>query len=148
MTGLIRWTPQADLFRTRVGRLFDDAFNDFLSPVGDAEISTRSWMPPVDIRETENELVLTAELPGMTKDDIEITLENNVLTLSGQRNFEKDVERESYHRIERAYGRFSRSFALPRNFSTEDVKAQFKDGVLHITLPKREEAKPRRIDIR
>ena len=148
-TGLIRWNPQMDVFRTRMNRLFDGAFNDFLAPVGESEAySTRAWMPPVDIRETEGELVLSAELPGLAKKDIEITVEDHVLTLSGERTFEKDVERENYHRLERSYGKFSRSFSLPRNVRTDKVNATFADGVLHIALPKTEESKPRKIDIR
>ena len=88
------------------------------------------------------------ELPGLTKDDVSITLENNILTLSGERKLEKDVQEESYHRMERSYGTFIRTFALPNNLQTEKVEAIFKDGVLTITLAKAEEAKPRKIVIR
>jgi HSP20 family protein len=101
----------------------------------------------VDIQETEEGYRLTAELPGLTKDDINITLENNVLRLSGERKFEKDVKKESYHRIERAYGTFGRSFVLPQQVSSDKVEAAFKDGILTVTVPKAEQAKPRKIAI-
>ncbi len=148
-TGLIRWTPQTDLFRSRMSRFFDQAFDEFLSPLaGSEELSSRGWLPPVDIRETDEALALHAEIPGLTKDDVNITLENNVLTISGERKFEKDAKKDNYHRIERAYGAFSRSFSLPANVRTDQVRASFKDGVLTVSLPKAEEAKPRRIEIK
>lgn len=148
-TGLIRWTPQTDLFRSRMSRFFDQAFDEFLSPLaGSEELSSRGWLPPVDIRETDEALTLHAEIPGLTKDDVNITLENNVLTISGERKFEKDAKKDNYHRIERAYGAFSRSFSLPANVRTDQVRASFKDGVLTVSLPKAEEAKPRRIEIK
>ena len=149
-TGLIRWNPHMDLFRDRMSRFFDEAFNDFVRPVSGEreELGRRAWAPAVDIRETADELVLAAEIPGLTKKDVEITVEDHTLTLSGERKLEKDVEKENYHRIERAYGRFSRVFTLPANVRTDQVKAEVKDGVLLIHLPKAEEAKPRRIEIR
>ena len=146
MTTLMRWTPP-DVFRSRMTRLFDESFNHFLSPVTSAEELGGKWVPPVDIRETDDELTLLAEVPGLGKDDVNVTLENNVLTLSGERRFEKDADKEGYHRIERSYGSFTRSFTLPANVQTDQVKASFEQGVLSITLPKREEAKPRKIDI-
>jgi HSP20 family protein len=89
-----------------------------------------------------------AELPGMTREDVQITLENNVLSIAGERKFEKDVKGESYHRLERTFGTFARSFTLPANVKTDKVEATFKDGVLTVTLPKVEEAKPRRVEIK
>lgn len=148
MTSLIRWSPRPDVLRTHMSRLFDDAFNDFLAPVaGREDTRAGAWMPAVDIRETADSLVFHAELPGMTKDQVELTLENNILTLKGERQFERDEERESYHRIERGYGTFNRTFALPANVKTDDVKASFDNGVLTIELPKIDEAKPRRVQI-
>jgi len=148
MTSLIRWNPRPDMLRSRVSHLFDDAFNEFVAPLaGREETRTGAWMPAVDIRETADGLIFHAELPGMTKDDIELTLENNVLTLKGERKFERDEERESYHRIERGYGTFTRTFALPSNVRTDDVKASFENGMLTVELPKVEEAKPRRVQI-
>ena len=106
-----------------------------------------SWRPAVDVQESDEALTLTAELPGLKKEDVNITLESRVLTLSGERRFENEDQRNNYHRIERAYGRFSRSFTLPSNVDGSGIKAQFDNGVLRITLPKAEEARPRKIDI-
>ena len=147
MTTLMRWTPP-DVFRNRMSRLFDDSFNHFLAPINSSEELSGKWLPPVDVRETDEALTLVAEVPGLSKDDVSITLENNVLTISGERRFEKDAEKESYHRIERAYGTFSRSFTLPANVESDKAKATFENGVLSIALPKSEEAKPRKIAIK
>jgi HSP20 family protein len=148
-TGLIRWNPEADVLRTRVDRLFNQMLGDlWSSPMSTEEVSTRRWSPAVDIRETDEALVLTAELPGLTKEDVQITLENQVLTLSGERKFEKEAKGENYHRIERSYGAFTRAFTLPTHVKTEKVDASFEHGVLTVTLPKMEESKPRRISIR
>ena len=148
-TSLIRWSPETDLFRSRFGRLFDESFNDFLSPLGGTRVSsTLDWMPAVDIKETDEALTIFAEIPGLTKENVSITMENSVLTISGERKFEKDVEKENFHRIERVYGSFHRSFSLPANVATEKADASFKDGVLTVTLPKTDEAKPRQIAIK
>jgi len=148
-TGLIRWNPEADVLRGRVDRLFNQMLQDLWGTTLPAEeVSTRRWAPAVDIKETEDALVLRAELPGLTKEDVKITLENQVLTLSGERKFEKEAKGESYHRIERSYGAFTRAFTLPTHVKTEKVDATFADGVLTVTLPKMEEAKPRHIAIR
>jgi HSP20 family protein len=104
-------------------------------------------VPPVDIQETEEGYRLQAELPGLTKEDIDITLENNVLRLSGERKFERDVKKESFHRVERTYGTFSRAFSLPQQVNAEGVQAGFENGVLTILVPKAEQAKPRKISI-
>lgn len=148
-TSLTRWTPTGDLFRTRFSRLFDQAFNDMVGNLeGSEETARHNWMPPVDIRETEDALFLTAELPGLSKDDVEITIEDHVLSLRGERKLEKDLHKENYHRIERSYGSFSRTFSLPTNVRTDEVNASFRDGVLHVEIPKAEEAKPRKITIK
>lgn len=147
-TSLIRWTPTTDLFRHGFNRMLDQTFNDFFAGRPSEDATTRGWLPPVDIRETDEALSLFVELPGLKSEDVEITLENSVLTLRGERKFEKDVKAENYHRIERSYGAFSRSFTLPRNVQSDQVKASFADGVLHIDLPKSAEARPRRIDIK
>jgi len=147
-TSLIRWNPAADLYRDRLDRLFDRAFSDFLAPVGDDAVSTRRWMPAVDVRETADALTFSVELPGMKKEDVHITLENNVLTISGDRKFEKNVDGENFHRVERSYGSFARSFTVPGNVSYEGIDAKFENGVLNVVLPKAEEAKPRRIEIK
>jgi HSP20 family protein len=147
-TALTRWTPTGDLVRDRFSRLVEDAFNDMLRPFGDAEgVSNRAWIPAVDIRETDDAVTLLVDLPGMKKEDVQLTLENNILTVSGERRFEGKEQNESYHRIERAYGAFTRSFTLNHNVQSDKVQASFHEGVLEITLPKQEESKPRRISI-
>ena len=148
MTAITRWTPANDVFRSPLDRFFNQAFNEFVSPLEAEEVSSRRFLPAVDIRETGDLLTLAAELPGLNREDVHITLENNVLTISGERKFEKDAKKENYHRIERSYGTFSRSFTLPANVKTDKVEAIFKDGVLMISLPKVDEAKPRKIEIK
>jgi HSP20 family protein len=137
-----RWNPNV-ANREPLYRLFDTFFGEPQSE----EVANRNWVPPVDIQESEEGYRLHVELPGLTKDDINITLENNVLRLTGERKFEKDVKKESYHRIERAYGTFARAFALPQQVNAEKVQAAFENGILTITVPKAEAAKPRKIAI-
>ena len=124
-------------------RVFEDAFSRMLSEPQ----SNRPWTPSVDIYETENELVLKADLPEVDLKDIDVRVENQTLTLAGQRKFEKQDAGKGYHRIERSYGNFTRSFAVPNTFDTGTVAAAFKNGVLTVTLPKREAAKPRTIKV-
>jgi len=143
LNSVTRWNPAAAYgAREPFSRLLDNIFN-----LQGEEVSNRGWVPPVDIQETEDAYKLHAELPGLTKDDISITLENNVLRLSGERKFEKDVKKESYHRVERTYGAFSRAFALPQQVDADGVQAAFEHGILTITVPKAEQAKPRKISI-
>jgi HSP20 family protein len=124
-------------------RMFEDAFSRFLSePQGN-----RPWSPAVDIYETENELVLKADLPEVELKDIDVRVENQTLTISGERNFERNDSGKGYHRIERSYGTFQRSFAVPNTFDTEKIGAAFKNGVLTVSLPKKEAAKPRQIKV-
>jgi HSP20 family protein len=124
------------LFSSNLGRTF-----------GDEGIARGAWTPTVDIYENKDQIILEAELPGMNREDFELTVENNVLTLRGERRFEKREETDNYHRVERAYGTFSRSFTLPQTVSGEGATAEYKNGVLRVTLQKREEVKPRRIEI-
>ncbi|MFL6231088.1 MAG: Hsp20/alpha crystallin family protein [Pyrinomonadaceae bacterium] len=124
------------LFSTSLGRGFDDE-----------GLSRGAWMPSVDIFENKDAIVLEAELPGMNREDFELTIENNVLTLRGERHFEKKDEADNYHRVERSYGSFTRSFTLPQTVSSENANAEYKNGVLRVTLHKREEVKARRIEI-
>lgn len=146
-SSLTRWNP-ADLWSSRIHRIFDQAFNDFVSPLTSSEeVGERAWIPAVDVLESEGTLTVTAELPGMRKEDVDITLEDGVLKISGERRFEKDDERENYRRIERAYGRFSRAFTLPRHVDRSRVEARFDNGLLRIVLPKSEDARARKIDI-
>ena len=137
---LIRWDPFRE-FNTlpRLGA--------FLGKDFEAPMSTTAWNPSVDIFENDNEVVVKAELPGMNAKDIDVRLENNVLTLKGERRFEKEAKEENYHRVEREYGTFTRSFALPTAVNGEKVTAEYKDGVLKIVLPKKEETKPKPIKI-
>ena len=143
---IVRWEPIRDLMATQkeFDRLFREAFTPFY---GDGEMSTRSWAPPVDIYETEDAIVLKAELPGVDPKDVEVKVEDSTLYLKGERKFEREVKDESYHRVERSYGTFARSFSLPSSINADKVKAEFKDGLLTLNLPKREEAKPKAIKI-
>jgi HSP20 family protein len=145
---MTRWNPVTSSLVSREPffRMVDSLFNEFVNGAGE-DLVSRAWVPAVDIQETEDAYRLYAELPGLTKDDIQITLENNVLRLSGERKLEKDVKRDDYHRVERTYGTFSRSFALPSQVNAEGVQATFENGVLTLTVPKSESAKPRRIAI-
>lgn len=147
-TAISRFTPN-DLFRNRFDRLFEQAFGTtFPAVTGNGEeVSNRAWAPAVDVRETDEALTLLVDLPGIQREDVDITVENRTLTLRGERKFEKEVDRDNYHRIERAYGLFARTFTLPTNVRTDDVKATFADGVLTLVLPKAEESKPRKISI-
>ena len=111
------------------------------------EMTHGAWAPSVDIFEDKDRLILEAELPGMSRDDFEISVENNVITLSGERKFEKKTEGDNYHRVERSYGSFTRSFTLPQTVTADGATADFDNGVLRVSLPKREETKARRIEI-
>ncbi len=143
---IVRFEPFSNLMTAQ--REFDRLFKEAFTPYyGEGELSTRTWAPPVDIYETENDIMLKAELPGVDPKDVEVKVEDNTLYMKGERKFEKEVRNESYHRVERSYGSFARSFSLPNSISTDKVKAEFKDGLLTLTLPKREEAKPRTVKI-
>jgi len=132
------------MLQDRMNRLFEDAGRPWRM---DEPAATTSWSPAVDIFETEGEIVVKAELPGMDRKDITLNLEKNVLTLRGERRFEKETKDENYHRIERSYGGFSRSFSIPATVEEEKIRADYKDGVLKIVLPKKEQAKPKQIRI-
>jgi HSP20 family protein len=138
---LIKWDPFRELntLEDRLGRLFGKEWK--------APPSTTAWNPSVDIFENENDVVIKVELPGLTAKDIDLRLENNVLMLKGERRFEKETKEENYHRIEREYGTFSRAFAMPVTVNPDKVTAEYKDGVLKIVLPKKEETKVKPIDI-
>lgn len=144
---VIRWTPFRELstVQDRMNKLFEDVMKAPYRP--DEGLSASAWAPAVDIYETDKEIVLKAELPEMLEKDIDIKVEDNVLSITGERRMEKEVKEENYHRIERAYGSFNRSFTLPRTVDREGIKAAYKDGVLKVTLPKKEEVKPKQIKI-
>jgi HSP20 family protein len=124
-------------------RLFEDAFTRMLTEPQ----TNRPWAPSVDIYETENELVLKADLPDVDLKDIDVRVENQTLSISGERKFEKADTGKGYHRMERNYGRFTRSFAVPNSFDTEKIAADYKNGVLSVSLPKKEAAKPRQVKV-
>jgi len=126
-----------------VNRLFASSFSR-----DDNDLMRGAWSPQVDIFENRNEIVLEADLAGMKPEDVNISIENNVLTIHGERKFEKKDENDNFHRVERSYGSFTRSFTLPSTVQSENANAEFENGVLRLTLAKREEAKPRRIEIK
>jgi len=138
---LIRWDPFRE-FSTLPRR-----FGGFFDKDWEVPMSTTAWSPSVDVFENQNEVVFTAELPGMNAKDIDVKLENNVLTLKGERHFEKETKEENYHRVERAYGNFSRAFTLPTAVNADKITAEYKDGILKIVLPKKEETKAKPIKI-
>jgi HSP20 family protein len=143
---IVRWEPFRDVLASQ--REFDRLFREAFSPaINEGELSTRTWAPPVDIYENGDNLVLKAELPGINPDEVEIRVENNTLYLKGERKFEKEVKEQNYHRIERSYGTFTRTFSLPNSIDADKVAANFKDGVLVLTMPKKEEAKPKTIKV-
>jgi HSP20 family protein len=125
---------------------FSRMLNDFFGRTGQ-ESNLTTWAPAVDIYETEHELVVKADLPDVKPEDLDIRVENNILTIRGERKFEKKVDESNYLRVERAYGSFSRSFALANTVNTEAIKADYQNGVLTLTVPKREEAKPKQIRV-
>jgi len=144
---ITRFDPIHELahMQDRINRIFGEADRN---PGQDAVLNGGDWLPPVDVYENDqHEVVLSAELPGVRREDLDIRVENNTLTLRGERKREQETSKENYHRVERSYGTFSRSFTLPSTVNTEKVNAEFKDGVLKVTLPAREDAKPRQIQV-
>jgi HSP20 family protein len=138
---LVQWNPVSELASLEIERL-NDMFSEFYGG------SRRTWVPPVDIFENEqHEVVIKAELPEVKREDISVTFENNVLTLKGERKGEQVAKRDQFQRAERHYGSFTRSFSLPGTVDASRINASYKDGVLTITLPRREEAKPRQISV-
>jgi len=144
---LVRWTPTREMvsWQDRINRFFDDAFlgKGFMGE----EYALGNWQPSVDIYDETEKLVIKAELPGMDKKDISIDLKDRVLTLKGERQMDNEVKEDRYYRREWAYGKFERSFSLPSHVNPERVKADYKDGVLKIEIPKPEEEKPKQITI-
>jgi HSP20 family protein len=142
---IVRWEPFRELssLQTEMNRLFNAAFDT--SPAGNG--GNRRWAPAMDLLETEDHFVLRADLPGMTESDVNIELEDNVLTVSGERKAEREEKREGFYRVERAFGSFSRSLTLPKGVDAEAVTAGFDNGVLEVRIPKPEQRKPRKITI-
>jgi HSP20 family protein len=141
MTMMNRWEPTATL-RDQIKRVFGDVLE---RPGAESNLTT--WAPAVDIFETEHELVIKADLPDVDPKELDIQIQNNILTIRGERKFEKNVKEENYLRIERAYGSFSRSFSLANTVNSDAIKADYTNGVLTLSIPKREEAKPKQIKV-
>ena len=142
---ITRFEPFRELaaVQARLNRIFSEPYE-----ANDDTLARADWVPSVDVYESEqHELVLKAELPGIKREDIDLKVENNVLTIRGERKRDAEIKPEAFHRVERAYGAFARSFTLPQTVNAEGVKAEFKDGVLTVVLPAREEAKPRQVQI-
>jgi HSP20 family protein len=146
MTLLTRWEPFREMaaLHDRMGRLWNEQFN---SLSGDESLNAGSFVPPVDVYEDEHGIELKMEVPGISEKDIDIRLENNVLTVTGERKIEKEEKQENFHRVERRYGTFSRSFTLPNTVDNQHVTASYDKGVLKISLGKRADAKPRQIKV-
>jgi HSP20 family protein len=141
---IVKYSPLLETEDFPAGlRLFQDSINRLFSDQG----TTRPWAPPVDILETENELVLKADVPGVELKDIDIQFENGTLTIKGERKFEKEEKNKGFHRLERSYGSFVRYFTVPDTVDPENVKAAYNNGVLTVSLPKKEIAKPRAIKV-
>jgi HSP20 family protein len=143
----MRWDPYRELatVQDRLSRLVSDAYGRALP---DDDVMARgAWMPAVDIFQNKQEIVLKAELPGLDRENIDLRVENKTLTLRGERKQQNEIKEEQYHRIERSYGSFSRSFTLPETIDTEKLRAEYKDGVLTVTMPIKEEAKPKQIQV-
>jgi HSP20 family protein len=148
MSTLIRWEPTRELstLRDRMDRLFSDALGRGWG--GEEGLASGIWMPPVDVFEKPDSIVLKADLPEVNKDAVDISIENNTLTIKGERKLENETKERNFYRMERSYGTFSRSFTLPPTVATDKVEASFENGVLTLTLPKREETKPRQIKVK
>jgi HSP20 family protein len=142
----MKWDPFRDLLsiQDRMNRLFEATLSRSRTVEG---IAASTWAPAVDIYETREQIVLKADLAGLTREDVDIRVQNTILTLRGERRFAKDVQEENYLRLERVYGAFERTFALPATVQADGIRATFKDGVLEVSIPKAEEANPRRIRI-
>src|ERR1041384_2076455 len=137
--------PFRELFELQRGihQLFDEGYGSQRE-----DVALKAWAPPVDIYEDENSFLIKVELPEINREDVKVSLNENVLSITGERRVENEEKRENYHRVERSYGQFHRSFTLPQNVAVDTINAQFKDGVLRLTLPKKEEAKPKQIEIK
>jgi HSP20 family protein len=144
---LVRWTPARELttLQDRINRFFNDSFSR--AGYGDESVTLSTWHPMVDIYDDNDKIIIKAELPGIEKKDISIDLKDRVLTLMGERSADHEVNEDRYYRRERSYGKFERSFTLPAGLNPEKIKADHRDGVLKIEVPKPEEEKPKQITI-
>ncbi|MFQ5722935.1 MAG: Hsp20/alpha crystallin family protein [Terriglobia bacterium] len=150
MTGMLaRFDPFRDLptLHEQIDRLFEDSLARLRSDWGGEALDGARWSPAVDIVESDNDIVLRADLPGLDPKQLEVSVQDGTLTLKGERKFERDVKEDNYRRVERAYGSFMRSFALPQWVDPDKVDAQYRNGVLEVKLPKRPESKPKQIKV-
>jgi HSP20 family protein len=150
---LIRWNPTRDLATFpsdifNMQREMNKIYGSFFRGVDEQSLLGSTWMPAVDVVEENDEYIVKIELPGVSKDDVKITLESNILTIRGEKKAEKDSDEKNYHRTERSYGIFQRSFTLPASVKNEKIGAEYKDGILAVTLPKAEETKPKQIEVK
>jgi len=147
MMNLVRWNPFGEMtaMQSRIDRMFSNPY--WLTGRMDDDTGMGRWNPAVDLYEKDDHFVIKAELPGVDKKDIAIDLKDRVLTLSGERSFENEVKEENYYRRERSYGKFQRAFTLPADVDSDKIKAEFKDGLLQIEVPKPEEQKPKQVTI-
>ena len=147
MNPLAKWNPFRELedIQNRLSSLFG---RTSLRGLGEESMTVSEWTPLVDLAEDDKEYLIKAELPEVKKEAVKVTVENGVLTITGERKLEKEEENKKYHRIERAYGSFMRSFTLPQDAAGDKINAEFKDGVLKVHLPKSAEAKPKSIDVK
>ncbi len=145
---LIRWDPFREMsaLQERMNQLFSDVRGK--GNVREEKLIRNTWIPAVDIFETPDAIVLKAELPGIAAQDISVEVQDNIVTLKGEKKFEKETKEENYHRMERSYGSFQRAFTLPGTVQEEKATARFRDGILEIALPKVEEARPRQIKVK
>jgi HSP20 family protein len=148
MSAVVRWDPFRELeeMTERLNRLFGRAMS--LRENSKERLTVADWVPAVDIIETDSEYQIHAELPEVKKEDVKVTLENGVLTIQGERRQEQEHQGQRYHRVERSYGRFIRSFTLPDHVDDTNVRAEYKEGVLHLYLPKSEKVKPKAIEVK
>lgn len=149
-TTLTRWEPVNDIANLgqRMDRLFDEMMGRGLRRIADEDRIRGSWSPAVNIMEKEDAILITADLPGMKGEDVEVSVDNGVLTIRGERKLEEATEGETYHRIERVYGVFERTFTLPNSVDPGKIEAKFTNGEMVVTLPKREESKPRSVKVK
>jgi HSP20 family protein len=148
-SALTRWNPLRELedFQSRILGAFNPS-SARRSNGGEESMSLAEWMPLVDIAEDDKEYLITAELPEVKKEDVKVTMENGVITVTGERKFEKEEKNKKWHRVERAYGSFARSFALPEDGDAAKVNAEFKDGILKVHVAKSESARPKQIEVK
>ena len=146
MTTIPRWTVATPDFKNLQSQL-NRIFEPFARINSDEDLATGAWVPPVDVAETQEKILVRAEVPGMKQDDIAIEFENGVLTIKGDRKLQKNGDDITWHRVERTYGNFVRSFTLPRTVDAERITATYRDGILEVEVPKKEEAKPKQIRI-